>query len=251
MSNIHLLERSLRKLRLTRVSAEWHALEKRALAEGWTPSRYLLTLCNEELVWRESEKLRRYKKEARLPVAKTLGEYDFSQVPELNNAQFRQLCETTDWVDAGENVLLFGASGLGKSHLAAAIVDGVVGLGYRARFYSAGELLQELRKARTQLKLNELLLKLDRYRVIVIDDLGYVKRDNAETGVLFELIAHRYERGSLVITSNHPFSKWGSIFVDETMAVAAADRLIHHGYMFELKGESYRKKTAKAVTSVA
>ncbi|EBR7997372.1 hypothetical protein DN195_27740, partial [Salmonella enterica subsp. enterica serovar Panama] len=155
MSNIHLLERSLRKLRLTRVSAEWHALEKRALAEGWTPSRYLLTLCNEELVWRESEKLRRYKKEARLPVAKTLGEYDFSQVPELNNAQFRQLCETTDWVDAGENVLLFGASGLGKSHLAAAIVDGVVGLGYRARFYSAGELLQELRKARTQLKLNE------------------------------------------------------------------------------------------------
>ncbi|HBW8695631.1 TPA: hypothetical protein MFN16_005956, partial [Klebsiella pneumoniae] len=77
------------------------------------------------------------------------------------------------------------------------------------------------------------------------------KRDNAETGVLFELIAPRYERGSLVITSNHPFSTWGSIFVDETMAVAAADRLIHHGYMFELKGESYRKKTAKAVTSVA
>ncbi len=123
-------------------------------------------------------------------------------------------------------------------------------LGYRARFYSAGELLQELRKARAQLKLNELLLKLDRYRVIVVDDLGYVKRDSAETGVLFELIAHRYERGSLVITSNHPFSMWGSIFVDETMAVAAADRLIHHGYMFELKGESYRKKTAKAVTSV-
>lgn len=111
------------------------------------------------------------------------------------------------------------------------------------------EMLQELRKARAQLKLNELLLKLDRYRVIVVDDLGYVKRDNAETGVLFELIAHRYERGSLVITSNHPFSTWGSIFVDETMAVAAADRLIHHGYMFELKGESYRKKTAKAVTS--
>ncbi|EEC7795889.1 ATP-binding protein, partial [Escherichia coli] len=180
---------------------------------------------------------------------KTLSEYDFSQVPELNGAQFRQLCETTDWVDAGENVLLFGASGLGKSHLAAAIVDGVVGQGYRARFYSAGELLQELRKARAQLKLNELLLKLDRYRVIVVDDLGYVKRDSAETGVLFELIAHRYERGSLVITSNHPFSMWGSIFVDETMAVVAADRLIHHGYMFELKGESYRKKTAKAVTS--
>lgn len=103
-----------------------------------------------------------------MPVAKTLGEYDFSQVLELNNAQFRQLCETTDWVDAGENVLLFDACGLGKSHLAAAIVDGIVG----KRFYSAGELLQELRKTRTQLKLNELLLKLDRYRMIVIDDLS-------------------------------------------------------------------------------
>ncbi len=157
-----------------------------------------------------------------------MSEYNFAQVPELNAAQVRQLCETTDWVDAGENVLLFGASGLGKSHLAAAIVDGVVGQGYRARFYSAGELLQKLQKARFLLRLNKVLLKLDRYRVIVIDDLGYVKRDNAETGVLFELIAHWYERGSLVITSHHPFSTWGSIFVEETMAVAAADRLIHH-----------------------
>lgn len=90
--------------------------------------------------------------------------------------QVRQLCETTDWVDSGENVLLFGASDLGKNHLAAAIVDGVVSQGYRGRFYSAGELLQEIRKARSLLRLNEMLLKLDRYRVIVIDDLGYVKR---------------------------------------------------------------------------
>ncbi|MDK9361867.1 ATP-binding protein [Lelliottia sp. V106_12] len=113
-------------------------------------------------------------------------------------------------------------------------------------FHSAGKLLQELRKARSLLWLNEMLLKLKRYRVIVIDDLGYVERDNAETGVLFELIAHRYERGSLIITSNLPFSTWGSIFVDETMAVAAADRLIHHGYIFEVTGESYGKKTSKA-----
>ncbi len=95
-----------------------------------------------------------------------------------------------------ELILLFGASWLGKSHLAAAIVDGVVSQGYQARFYSAGELLQELRKARAQLKLNELLLKRDRYWVIVVDELGYVKHDSAETGVLFELIAHRYERGA-------------------------------------------------------
>ncbi|WP_284700476.1 IS21-like element helper ATPase IstB [Serratia symbiotica] len=181
-----------------------------------------------------------------MPAGKTLAEYDFGQVPELNAAQVRQLCEKTDWVDSGENVLLFGASGLGKSHLAAALVDGVVSQGYRVRFYSAGELLQELRKARSLLRLNEVLLKLARYRVIVIDDLGYVKRDNAETGVLFELIAHRYERGDRIITSNHPFSTWGNIFVDETMAMAATDRLIHRGYIFEVTGESYRKKMSKA-----
>nr|WP_284700469.1 ATP-binding protein [Serratia symbiotica] len=162
--------------------AEWHSQEKRALAEGWTPSRYLLSLCSEEATYREGERLRRYIKDTRLPVGKTLAEYDFGQVLELNAAQVRQLCEKTDWVDSGENVLLFGASGLGKSHLAAALVDGVVSQEYRVRFYSAGELLQELRKARSLLRLNEVLLKLARYRVIVIDDLGYVKRDNAEMG---------------------------------------------------------------------
>ncbi|OON33520.1 AAA family ATPase, partial [Izhakiella australiensis] len=151
MTDIHMLERLLRRLRLTRMASEWHGLEKRALAEGWTPSRYLLSLCSEEAAHRESERLRRYIKDARLPTGKTLAEYDFGQVPELNAGQVRQLCETTDWVDSGENVLLFGASGLGKSHLAAAIVDGVVSQGYRARFYSAGELLQELRKARSLL----------------------------------------------------------------------------------------------------
>lgn len=251
MTDIHTLERLLRKLRLTRVASEWHSQEKRALAEGWTPSRYLLSLCSEEAAHRETERLRRYIKEARLPTGKTLAEYDFGQVPELNAMQVRQLCATTDWVDSSENVLLFGTSGLGKRHLAAAIVDGVVCQGYLAQFFSAGELLQELSKARSLPRLNEVLLKLDRYQVIVIDDLGYVKRDNAETGVLFELSAHRYERGSLIITSNHPFSEWGSIFVDETMAVAAADRLIHHGYIFEVTGESYRKKTSKAVTQLS
>jgi len=167
MTDIHTLERLLRRLRLTRIATEWHSHEKRALAEGWTPSRYLLSLCSEEATHRESERLRRYIKDARLPVGKTLAEYEFGQVPELNAAQVRQLCETTDWVDSGENVLLFGASGLGKSHLAAAIADGEVSQGYRVRFYSAGELLQELRKARSLLRLNEMLLKLDRYRVIV------------------------------------------------------------------------------------
>jgi DNA replication protein DnaC len=251
MTDISTLERLLRELRLSKMGMEWHPLEKVALSEGWNPSRYLLALCAEESGHRTTERQKRYLKEARLPAGKGLDGYDFSQVPELNSGQFRQLCENDDWVASGENILLFGASGLGKSHLAAAVAESQVLLGHRVRFYSAAELLQQLQRARSMLKLNETLLKLDRYRVLVIDDLGYVKRDNAETGVLFELIAHRYENGSLIITSNHGFSAWGEIFVDETMAVAAADRLVHHGYLFELKGESYRKKMAKVKTEAA
>lgn len=109
--------------------------------------------------------------------------------------------------------------------------------------------MQELSQAKAQLKLNELLLKLDGYRVLVIDDLGYVKRDDGETSLLFELIAYRYERRSLIITSNHPFSSWGEIFVDKTMAVAAADRLIHHAHLFELQGDSYRRKSTNVLNN--
>ena len=121
MTDIHTLVRLLRRLRLARITTKWHSL-----AEGWAPSRYLLSLCSEEATHRKSEQLRRYIKNARLPVGKTLAEYDFGQVRELNAAQVHQLCETTDWVDNGESVLLFSASGLGKSHLTAAIANGVV-----------------------------------------------------------------------------------------------------------------------------
>ncbi|QLK87352.1 hypothetical protein E3U36_02695 [Arsenophonus endosymbiont of Aphis craccivora] len=251
MTDISTLEKLLRELRLSKMAVEWHQLEKAALSQCWSPSRYLLVLCAEETGHRTPERRKRYLKEARLPTGKSLEEYDFRQVPELNSGQFRQLCESNDWVASGENILLFGASGLGKSHLAAAVAEAQVLLGHRVRFYSAAELLQQLQLARSMLKLNETLMKLDRYRVLVIDDLWYVKRDNAETGVLFELIAHRYENGSLIITSNHGFSAWGEIFVDETMAVAAVDRLIHHGYLFELRGESYRKKMARVKIGAA
>lgn len=243
------LERLLRQLRLTHIAGAWQQQEQRALAEGWTPTRYLLALCSEEASCRESERLRRYRKEAKLPAGKSLATFDFTHVPQLNIPQLTQLSETDEWLQVGENVLLFGASGLGKSHLAAAITEGILIQGHRARFYSVRELLQELSQAKAQLKLNELLLKLDNYRVLVIDDLGYVKRDDGETSLLFELIAYRYERRSLIVTSNHPFSRWGEIFVDKTMAVAAADRLIHHAYLFELQGDSYRRKSTNVLNN--
>jgi len=146
------------------------------------------------------------------------------------------------WVEAAHNVLLFGPSGVGKSHLAATLGHALIEHGLRVRYTAACELVQQLQAAKQELHLADALTKLDKYHLLVIDDIGYVKRSESETSVLFELIAHRYEAGSLLITSNLPFSAWNRVFPDDMMAVAAIDRLIHHAQVFELSGESYRKR---------
>jgi DNA replication protein DnaC len=162
---------------------------------------------------------------------------DASQRQRLNT-----LASDRHWIDQAANLLLFGASGLGKSHIAAAVGHSLIEQGLRVRYYPASNLVQELQVAKQALSLSDALAKLDKYRLLIIDDIGYVQRTEAETSVLFELIAHRYESGSLLITSNHPFSAWDSIFPDNMMAVAAVDRLVHHADIIELTGESYRKR---------
>lgn len=137
---------------------------------------------------------------------------------------------------------MFGASGVGKTHLACAVAYGLIDQGVRVRFVSATTLVQELQSAKEKLELADALHRLDKYAVLVIDDIGYVKKSAQETQVLFELIAHRYETGSMIMTSNQPFSAWDQIFEDTMMTVAAIDRLIHHATILEVKAESYRKK---------
>ena len=153
---------------------------------------------------------------------------------------------TTDirWLKQARNCLIFGPSGVGKTHLAAAVAYASIDLGARAKFVSATALVQQLQHAKLQLQLPTLLKKLDRYDLLVIDDLGYVKKSEAETSVLFELIAHRYERKSLLVTANQPFSQWHHIFADDMMTVAAVDRLVHHALIVEIKADSYRKQAA-------
>jgi DNA replication protein DnaC len=155
-----------------------------------------------------------------------------------------QLAQTTDWLDTASNVLIFGPSGTGKTHTSIALGRSIIELGRRVKFLPATTLVQQLQQAKLQLP--ALLLKLDRYDLLILDDLGYVKKTEAETSVLFELIAHRYERRSLLITANQPFSQWESIFTDSMMTVAAIDRLIHHATIFEMKAESFRKQEALA-----
>ena len=144
----------------------------------------------------------------------------------------------------GANLLLFGPPGGGKSHLAAAIGLALIENGWRVLFARTTDLVQKLQVARRELDLEAAINRLDRFDLLILDDLAYVTKDQAETSVLFELISARYERRSMLITANQPFGEWGKVFPDPAMTLAAIDRLVHHATILEMNVESYRRRTA-------
>jgi DNA replication protein DnaC len=219
-------------------------LERQALQQGWTHAQFLLALCDHEAAQRYQSRVERGLKEAQLPPAKTFSNFDFARCSALNPAPLMGLSQDKAWLQRGENLLLFGPSGVGKTHLAAALGRALVELGARVRFLSATTLVQLLQAAKANFQLPAALLKLDKYDLLILDDLSYVRKSEAETSVLFELIAHRYELKSLMITANHPFSAWDDIFTDSSMTVAAVDRLVHHAVILEIQAESFRQQTA-------
>jgi len=234
----------LRQLRLSTMARLWEPLLDLAEEERWDPAQYLAALCEHELNERYSRRIARFTKESRLPVGKTLATFDFSQTPKIRPEKIAALTQNSDWVTRAENLLFFGPSGVGKTHLAAAIAHGLIEQSIRVRHFTTTALVQEMQQARADLRLENFLAKLDKYAVIVLDDLGYVKKSEAETHVLFELIAHRYETGSIIITSNQPFGEWDKIFTDASMTVAAIDRVVHHATIIEIQAQSYRKRQA-------
>ena len=162
----------------------------------------------------------------------------------VSQAQVMALTSGDRWLDEGANLILFGPPGGGKSHLAAAIGLALVEAGYRVLYTRTTDLVQRLQVARRELTLEAAIAKLDKYHLLILDDLAYVTKDQAETSVLFELISARYEQRSLLITANQPFGEWGKIFPDPAMTLAAVDRLVHHATLFELNVDSYRRRTA-------
>ena len=162
----------------------------------------------------------------------------------VSKAQVMALTAGDSWLDKGANLFLFGPPGGGKSHLAAAIGLALVENGWRVLFTRTSDLVQRLQMARRELALESALAKLDKYHLLILDDIAYVSKDQAETSVLFELIGTRYERRSMLITANQPFGEWGKVFPDQAMTLAAIDRLVHHATIFEMNVESYRRRAA-------
>jgi DNA replication protein DnaC len=234
----------LGELRLPTIAGLWPQFTERADREGWPAAKLLATLAELELAERSQRRIQRHLAEARLPPGKTLDAFDFSAVPMINKAQITALAAGDSWLDKGANILAFGPSGCGKSHLGAALGYALIENGYRVLFMRTTDLVQRLQAARQNLALETTIEKLDKYHLIILDDLCYVRKDQAETSVLFELIAARYERRSLLVTSNQPFGEWSNIFPDAAMTLAAIDRLVHHAVILEMNVESYRRRSA-------
>ena len=238
------IELMLGELRLPGIKLAWAALAATADKEGWPAARFLAALGEQELAERNRRRFERHLDEARLPPGKTLDAFDFTAVPMISKAQVHALAAGDAWIEKGANLLCFGPPGGGKSHLAAALGLALVEKGWRVLFTKTTDLVQRLQIARRDLALEAAIVKLDKYHLLILDDLAYVAKDQAETSVLFELIGARYERRSLLITANQPFGEWGKIFPDPAMTLAAIDRLVHHATILEMNVDSYRRKEA-------
>jgi DNA replication protein DnaC len=234
----------LTELRLPTIKAMWATIAAQSDKEGWPAARLLAALAEQEFADRSQRRIERHLAEARLPIGKIFDSFDFDAVPIVSKAQVMALATGDSWIDNGANLLLFGPPGAGKSHLAAAIGFALVENGHRVLFVRTSELVQRLQLARRELALESALAKLDKYHLLILDDIAYVSKDQAETSVLFELIGMRYERRSLLITANQPFGEWGKVFPDQAMTLAAIDRLVHHATIIEMNVESYRRRAA-------
>lgn len=234
----------LNELRLPAIKQIWEKFAARSDKEGWPAARFLATLAEHELAERDRRRLERHLGEAKLLPGKTLATYDFEAVPMVSKAQVMALCAGDAWLEQGANLILLGPPGGGKSHLSSAIGLALLEKGWRVLFSRTSDLVQKLQVARRELALESAIQRLERFDLLILDDITYGSKDQAESSVLFELISARYERRSMLITANQPFGEWGKIFPDPAMTLAAVDRLVHHATIFEMNVESYRRRAA-------
>ncbi len=236
------------EMRLTAIAEHYISFRKEAESNGTSYDEFILQLLRLELAFKKECKVLRLLAQSHLPAGKTLENFDEKRLPTTVQRKFKSLLDG-DFLSRKENVLVFGKPGSGKSHLVCAIAHELVRKGYRMLFTTAQMLVQDLLIAKRDLWLKKQIKRLSGFDGIVIDDLGYVQQSREEMEVLFTLLAERYETGSLLLTSNLPFSKWEIIFKDPMTTAAAIDRLVHHSLIIELNLQSYRMEEAKSKKS--
>jgi DNA replication protein DnaC len=234
----------LRALKLPTIARLAQEVAQQAEREGWTFQRYLHHLAELEVEERRRKRIARFQKQSELPGDKTLATLNRTRLPPKVSKQLATLCEG-GFVERGDNILAFGLPGRGKTHLVCAIGHELVQRGYRVLFTATFALVQRLLAAKRDLRLEKELGVLDGFDAIILDDIGYVQQSRDEMEVLFTFLAERYERRSVIITSNLLFSEWDRIFKDPMTTAAAIDRLVHHSVILEMTGPSVRSEEAK------
>jgi DNA replication protein DnaC len=238
------LTRCLKELHLPTVRACYEEQADQARQENLTYEYYLAEVMEREREVRNHNRTQRMLRDSKLPLEKNLDCFEMNRLPAKLRTQVKALMNGS-FVGRSENLLAFGNPGSGKTHLLCAIGQELVQQGHQVLFTPCSLLVQQLLIAKRDLNLPKILKRLSRYDAIIIDDIGYVQQNREEMEVLFILLADRYERGSLMITSNLPFSKWERIFKDPMTAAAAIDRLVHHSIILELNLPSYRLEQSR------
>jgi DNA replication protein DnaC len=244
------LESYLKELHLPTVRRLYEETAQRAEQEDLGYREYLLDLAEKESQERRQKRIQRLLRQSRLPLEKNMASFELARLPRKTVQQVKALLDG-GFLERRENVLAFGNPGSGKTHLLCAIGQELVQQDRRVYFTTCSLLVQELLRGKQELRLDRQLKKLAKYDALIVDDIGYVQQNREEMEVLFTLLAQRYERGSMLITSNLPFSKWESIFKDPMTTAAAIDRLVHHSVILELNVASYRMEAAKKRTKAS
>jgi DNA replication protein DnaC len=243
--NKMLLETYLKKLKLSQSAKIYESMAREAEENNLSFEKYLLGVLEQEVSCRENSRIQRGIKQASFPVIKTLESFDFKAIPSLNKPKVLKLMKG-EYIQKKENIILVGNSGVGKTHIATALGYEACRQGLKVKFYTASGLINELVAAQQEYRLNKMEKQLTAPHLIILDEFGYIPFNKVGAELLFQFCSSRYERGSLIITTNLEFPKWTEVMTDEQMTAALLDRITHNANILNINGESYRFKQALA-----
>lgn len=241
MSQLADLSQGLKQLKLQRLADQVDGYLQDAAKQQWGYDEFLRQLIAAELASKQDKRTEMGTRMARFPFVKTLESFDFAYQPSIDAKRVKELAACR-WVANGENILLLGPPGVGKTHLAVGLGIEAIRRGYRTLFIGAQALIASLARAHHENRLDDKLKQYCQPKLLVIDEIGYIPIDRLGANLFFQLISRRYERGAMIMTSNQPYSNWGEIFGDQVIASAILDRVLHHAISISIKGESYRLK---------